>query len=356
MITDIIGTIQKGFISPFKNQNMLYQLKSDIKNKYGLNIINIKPLTGGCVHLTYLLLTSCKKKYVLRIYRNRTEEQVQLEAELLDTLSLNTELKDHIAAMVADKFGQKIGKSKDYLYCLFNYIENHPIENLNDHLLQSMLAITRRVHEIGSEVFELFQSRKLQNPSEIAESLAHLFSQNLITETMYKNLTDIIKIYYKALNNYKTLTVLHCDIHDTNLLINKTNDSLVMIDFDDFRVGPHIIDLVVIVRELCLNDDYFDILLTKKILREYNAKHSTPLNFQADDFVILILYDLVRIFTNNLVRHSNQSKDNINYICNDVETFKTYACYSTYNKIKMIQSNFTEILECLAPLNTALTI
>ena len=356
MITDIIGTIQKGFISPLKNQRMLYHLKYDIKNKHGLNIIDIKPLTGGCVHLTYLFVTSCKRKYVLRIYRNRTEEQVQLEAELLDTLSLNTELKDHISAMVTDRTGQKIGKSKDYLYCIFNYIENHPIETLNDHLIKSMLAITRRVHEIGSEVFELYKSRKLQNPSEIAESLANLFANNEITETMYKNLTDIIKIYYKAINNYKSLTVLHCDIHDANLLVNKANDSLVMIDFDDFRVGPHIIDLAIIVRELCLHDDYFDILLTKKILRAYNATLPNPLNFQADDFIILILYDLVRIFNNNLIRHCHLSKENTNYICNKTEIFKTYDCYSTYNKIKMIQSNIAEIVECLEPLNTNMTI
>lgn len=334
---------------------MLYQIKSDIKNKYGLNIININPLTGGCVHLTYLLLTSCQRKYVLRIYRNRTEEQVQLEAGLLDTLCLNRDLKDHISSMVSDSNGQKIGKTKDYLYCLFNYIENHPIEILDDHLLKSMLAITRKIHEIGSEVCELYQSRKLQDPSEIAQSLANLFSKSQITETMYKNLTDIIKVYYKALNNYKTFTVLHCDIHDANLLINKANDSLVMIDFDDFRVGPHIIDLVVIVRELCLHNEYFDILLTKKILRVYNATLPNPLHFQANDFIILILYDLVRIFNNNLVRHYQLSKGNSNYICNETEIFKTYNCYSTYNKIKMIQSNVTEIIECLEPLNTNLT-
>lgn len=349
---DIIDTIQKEFISPLKNKNILYHLKYDIRNKYGFNIINMNPLEGGHAHLTYLARTICNKKLVLRVYRNRTEDYVQSEADLLNTLSKHNELKNHISIMIADSNGCQIGKIKNHLYCIFHYIDNCPVETINEQLLQPVLSITRSIHEIGAGLSDRYPIRRLQNSNEISPVLFHACSNNQITKNMYQNMLNIIEQYNSVLNNYKIHTILHCDIHDSNLLINNVNNMLVLIDFDDFCVGPYIIDLVVIVREWCIHENYFDVSLANKMLEAYRAASSKPFYFQAKDFVTLILCDLVRLFSTTLKKAKIQNKEIINLICNGIEIFETDELRSLHNKIKLIQTHFKDIVKNFSSFST----
>lgn len=278
----------------FTRQRMLSHIKRDICEKFGLNIVTIEPLQGGFQHLSYKCVTSDGNKIMLRVCQNIDEADIIIEAQLLDKLSLNPSLHNHISPMISARNGQKLCRVDNFLYCLFKYIENNGINVLTDSHIKSLGHLVRKLHEIGVHVHHDFVERQLLDIDEILSSLSHFYSENTITLDEYINLINITTAYIDAVKKYPHKTILHRDIHRSNLIINNANNVLVLIDFDDFCVGPEIIDLAIMLSLVCLERDMFDIEMAKKILHAYYSSSSIKITFNSHDFLIFMLFNLVR--------------------------------------------------------------
>jgi Ser/Thr protein kinase RdoA (MazF antagonist) len=293
MLQAVVSKVKNKFNKYIARRNMLKIIKIDIFNKYGINIVKFTPLTNCFMHSSFRCYAANTNIFVLRILCEASSDTVQLEGDLLEKLSFDLQLKDHVVAMMSDKNGQKIGIVQDILYCLFPYIHNEPVMYMNDEYIKSLAMIIRRIHEIGCSFYQDFTLRNLLDTQYISDNLLIFYSKKIITNDEYINMTAIINSYNILIKKYCNNTILHCDIHRGNLLLNKKNNQLVLIDFDDFCVGPPILDLAIMVQMLCFERALFDVQRAKKIIKAYFAASDNLIEYDTEDLIAFMLFNLV---------------------------------------------------------------
>jgi Ser/Thr protein kinase RdoA (MazF antagonist) len=293
MLQEVVNNAKNKFNLYLEKRNMLKLIKIDILNKHGINFVKFKPLTNGFMHLSYACYTTDNNAFALRILQDRSADSAQQEGDLLDQLSHDPILKDHVVKMISDKDGQKIGNVKDISYCLFHYIHNKPLVRMSDDHLCSIAMIIRIMHEIGRDLYQNYQSRKLLDTQYIIDNLLDFYSKKIITYDEYINMTEIVTNYNLAIKKYIKKTIIHCDIHRGNLLLNKENNRLILIDFDDFSVGPPIVDLAIMVQMICFERTIFDTHKAKKLINTYFDASKNLIEYDVKDLVIFMLFNLV---------------------------------------------------------------
>ena len=273
----------------------LQLIKSDISNKYGLNITKFKPLTNGFVHLSYKCVTDNNKAFVLRVLRDddANANTIQLEGNLLDRLNKDPYVHNRIVTMVSDKNGQKCGQINQYLYCLFNYINHDKIVRMDDNHIQAITFLVRRIHDTGVHFYQYYEERELLDAQQINNNLFECYSKKIISQDEFNIMKNIVVAYNTTIEKYPTKTILHCDVHRGNLLLNKDNNQMLLLDFDDFCVGPAILDLAIMMQMFCLEKNVFDIKMAKKILKAYYEVSSIPINYPVNDLITFMLFNLV---------------------------------------------------------------
>lgn len=288
----LLSTFKNKYTMYIENKKMIEKIILDIESKYHINILDANPLKNGFVHLNFKCRTNDNKKYVLRVYRNIELTDIQLEDALLVRLTDYPVLRNHIIPMVPDINGLKISQVDNFYYSLFNYVENDPIQYLNLAQINNVASIVRNIHDIGSHIYEEFSNRSLIDTYEIINTFKNRFAEQAITDDEYHNLINIVTSYDHLIKQYQDKTILHCDIHRNNILLNKADDNLVLIDFDDFRVGPSIIDLAIMIQMLCFEKKEFDITMAKQILFGYYSNSHSNVKININDLLMIMLFNL----------------------------------------------------------------
>ncbi len=320
----------------FATRKMLRVIMSDIASKYSLYIVNISSLPNGFVHLNYKCVTNKNKSIVLRIYRNCHLNEIKAETQLLDQLSTHPAIQKHIVTMIQDNNGQKVGQVGKYFYSLFEYIENDPITYLDLAQANNVANILRKIHDIGVHLCNDFKDRTLVSIEQVTNTLSNFYSKKIVTRNEYGNLMNIAHAYGELITKYQQNTILHCDVHRNNLLLDKTTNNLVIIDFNDFCVGPAIIDLAIMMRMLCLERNIFDIAMAKQIFYGYYSTSPGNVQINVNDLLIFMLFNLVFCCEYYLqVGHAD------NY-----EQF-----HIAYNKILILQKSANRIIKELSIFN-----
>lgn len=271
---------------------MIEKIIFDIEKKYRIHILDISPLKNGVVHLNFKCRTNDNKKYVLRVYREIELTDIHLEVALLDCLVEHPVLRNHIIAMVPDVNGQKISQADNYYYSLFNYIENDPIQYLNLAQVNMIATIVRNIHEVGFYIYDQFADRHLVDTTDLINTFEKYHSEQAIADDQYHNLINIVAAYDCLIKQYPEKTILHCDIHRNNILLNKADGNLILIDFDDFRVGPAILDLAIMIQMMCFEKITFDIAMAKQILFGYYSNSPSNVKINIKDVIKIMLFNL----------------------------------------------------------------
>lgn len=295
MLQQIFHTTKNKMNLFLEKKKMLQLIKSDIYKKYGLSIIKFKPLTNGFVHLSYKCVTDNNKAFVLRVICDDDANvgTMQLEGNLLDRLNQDPYIYNRIATIISNKNGQKGGQIKHYLYCLFNYINHDQIVIMNDNHIQDIVFLVRRIHDVGVNFYQHYEERELLDTQQINNNLFECYSKKTITQDEFNKMKDIVMAYNKTIAKYPIKTVLHCDVHRGNLLLNKDNNQVMLLDFDDFCVGPAILDLAIMMQMFCLEKNVFDIEMAQKLLKAYYEASTIPINYPVNDLIIFMLFNLV---------------------------------------------------------------
>lgn len=293
MLQQVFHNVKNKLNLFFEKKEMLQQIKSDIFSKYGFNIVKFKPLANGFVHLSYKCNTSDNKTFVLRVMRDADPAAIRLEGNLLDQLSKDPDINNRIVTMISDRYGQKMGQIDGHLYCLFNYIDHEQIFSMSDNHIQSIVFLIRKIHDIGVNFYQHYEERDLIDAHQISNNLFNFYSKNIITQDEFNNMNDIVTEFNAAIAKYHTKTILHCDIHRGNLLFNKDNKQVFLLDFDDFCVGPAIFDLAIMMQMFCLEKNIFDIEMAKKIIKAYHEASMHQVDYDVHDLINFMLFNMV---------------------------------------------------------------
>lgn len=219
MLQQIFHTTKNKMNLFLEKKKMLQLIKSDIYNKYDLNIIKFKPLTNGFVHLNYKCVTDNNKAFVLRVMcdDDANSSTIQSEGNLLDQLNKDPYIHNRIVTMISDKNGQKCGQIKQYLYCLFNYISHDQIVIMNDDHIQDIASLVRRIHDVGVNFYQHCEERGLLDTQQINNNLFECYSKKIITQNEFNKMKDIVMAYNTTIAKYPIQTILHCDVHRGNI-------------------------------------------------------------------------------------------------------------------------------------------
>lgn len=278
----------------FQVTAMPHSVVEDIQKKFNIYIKNSHQFKNGIEHLTYLCLTDKDQRIVVRIYRDRTLDFTRLEAAILDELSSHDFTREFVVPALKSKEGNKIQKKDNYLYCLFNYVKGEHPKYLSNSQLKSLVVFINKMHILGLKSWDIYKERETDpNYSNIKKSLEKFYLKGIIKPEEFENLLDIIKKFNNIRPNYNIRTIIHYDVHKGNILLNEKG-KVILLDFDDFTIGPPILDVVGMIRGLCVLGSEFDIEFAKLIIRNYDFE-SIGEKFNANDFVTFLLADLVRI-------------------------------------------------------------
>ena len=176
------------------------------------------------------------------------------------TLILSEErIKPYIKklAILGDNFKKIIGLkylSEDNKVLILDYFGNgngidlvkidSTLEN-NDYELQ-LKNILDNIHSIKHEYVDFsingYKDWKDYYLSEISDKIINIYNQNLITNDVKKILLEKLEESSKRYIDFQT-TLIHADVTPLNVCINKEDNSLYLIDYDDFKIGDPLMDI-----------------------------------------------------------------------------------------------------------------
>lgn len=97
--------------------------------------------------------------------------------------------------------------------------------------------------------------------SEISSKIIDIYKQKLITGDVKKILLEKLEESSKRYIDFQT-TLIHADVTPLNVCINEKNNSLYLIDYDDFKIGDPLMDISRIIN--CKNmSKVFHLLVDK---------------------------------------------------------------------------------------------
>ncbi len=200
------------------------------------------------------------------------------------TLILSEErIKPYInkIAILGDNFKKIIGfqyLSKDNKVLILDYFGNgigmdlvkidSTLEN-NDYELQ-LKNILDNIHSIKQEYVDFstngYKDWKDYYFSEISDKIINIYKQNLITNDVKKTLLEKLEESSTKYIDFQT-TFIHADVTPLNVCINKEDNSLYLIDYDDFKIGDPLMDISRIIN--CKNMSKVFHLLVDKYYSQY---------------------------------------------------------------------------------------
>lgn len=117
-----------------------------------------------------------------------------------------------------------------------------------------------------------FKSWKEYYLSEISDKILSIYEQKLITSIVKDILLEKLEKSSNVYNDFKT-SFIHADVTPLNVCIDTKNQSLYLIDYDDFKIGDPLMDISRIIN--CKNmSKVFSILVDKYYYQyENNINH-----------------------------------------------------------------------------------
>lgn len=244
-------------------------------NNYGINVRYSELINLGVENDVYFLQSSDNTKYVLRKYRNADINRAEEEAILLQILANDSRFSNVIVSILPNNNGKYITQINDTtIFALFPYIEGKHPETLTSEQLNNIITLIQLIHKKGIKYTSLFNNRIMESIQSFDLFFYNAFKNKILQAKEYSNIVAINYAFLNSLNKYSYKTIVHRDIHKTNIIID--NDSkLHLIDFDDFIVATPALELSVIIRGIAFTKYGFDLEKAKVVLKNYDMSYTS---------------------------------------------------------------------------------
>ncbi len=258
----------------------------------------VTPIESGNVQTNY----RCEFenfRVILRIYENRTYEEICYEIDILNQLK---EKNYPCPYPYKRKSGDYIGKLAHKHYVLYKFIEGEHIEAPTKKQKMQLVEEVARFNIVGKGLRSSYEKYRMNYNVDFCKRKAKEISEKINTPNSHAKynwyLEEIEKI---ELPDEMTMGVCHSDFHFTNLMF-KDEIFNGLIDFDDANYTYSIFDLVTLLdpfeynnfcwhnwQEFDINTLEFDFTKPKEILKCYTKINSLS---KTD---LLHIYDILKL-------------------------------------------------------------
>ncbi|MEJ8544734.1 aminoglycoside phosphotransferase family protein [Brevibacillus borstelensis] len=241
------------------------EIKTMLKEQYGIDCTNVLPQQGGWSALAYKVLDD-QRAYFLKVYEKSRASTSKWTA-LIDMympvtvwLQQNSSLKGKIPVPLFTTNGDYKCESEDAIYLLFQYIDGETIGNreLSKEQLYQLSEIVAELHSYGEEIsvkteelredFEVPFLQELRNAldndlNKLSTDVAEMIEPWV---ERIKGLSESVRRLSASLKNNQLRTALcHTDLHNWNLM--QAEGKLVLIDWEGLTLAPVEADLMFLV-------------------------------------------------------------------------------------------------------------
>lgn len=216
-------------------------------------------------------------------YGRKSKFKLKIDEKYYTLILSEERIKPYInkIAILGESFKKIIGfqyLSEDNKVLILDYFGNgngidlvkvdSTLEN-NDYEVQ-LKNILDNIHSIKQEYVDFsingYKDWKDYYFSEISDKIINIYKQKLITNGVKKILLEKLEESSKRYIDFQT-TLIHADVTPLNVCINKKDNSLYLIDYDDFKIGDPLMDISRIIN--CKNMSKVFYLLVDKYYSQY---------------------------------------------------------------------------------------
>ena len=235
-------------------------------------------------------------------YGRKSKFKIKMKGKCYTLILSEERIKPYIKklAILGDNFKKIIGLkylSEDNKVLILDYFGNgngidlvkidSTLEN-NDYELQ-LKNILDNIHSIKHKYVDFsingYKDWKDYYLSEISDKIINIYNQNLITNDVKKILLEKLEESSKRYIDFQT-TLIHADVTPLNVCINKEDNSLYLIDYDDFKIGDPLMDISHLFYTLRVNINWYNHIIEKNQEAIYNLNKAREDIFYIIDSII----------------------------------------------------------------------
>lgn len=300
---------------------------SKILEKYDLGkVLEVYLIKKGSVHSNHVLTTT-KGKFILRVYQERTNEQIILEMKLLKRLS-NVALP--IPKVILNMKKEFITEYENKKIGIFTFLEGEHIKDKD--------ATLKQIESIGFYMGKFHKNLEGFKPKEVLSK--HNYDEKWVRQLLVnvkKDLPDLPISYQKyvleTLDNLKISQLPqglnHGDLHDDNVLFKGDNVSGIL-DFDDCFYGNILSDVGSGIAFWCI-DNEIDFKKCRSFIKAYEKERK--LTSKEKEF----LYEQTQLFMLIHLMYWLWKRENWK---NNIKPFKVLNNLKKITKEKFIKKIF----------------
>jgi Ser/Thr protein kinase RdoA (MazF antagonist) len=259
-----------------------------IKQKYGFNTIEMQSPIGGLSALNYSILTD-KGLFVLKQYRSTAVGSVHHIESITELLASH---KVPVVIPLPINSLELHFSYKNHLFAVYPKIEGFVLheQSLTKHPLSSVAHALSQFHSVGRQNGLDLQTTAdrivpLDGIQDKARKLLDLVQSNSIdkeTDELARQLAAIklsivssLRITNEELDPLSQKDLVHGDFHNENLLFDKHQNVLCVLDFEEVHYGYASEDVLNFINFACCNSGYNEhtIRTARYFLKEYIALH-----------------------------------------------------------------------------------
>ncbi len=242
----------------------------EIKKNWPLEPINgIERFHKGAINNTYKVSTSNNKVYVLRVYNNKSAEEIKFEIDLL------VHLKNLPVPGIIKFNNKRIFRVLDKPAVIYNYIPGKQLSSFKKKHLKQIGEFLGKFHEQGKN----FKWEGTRNKYyHLPENKVKLYKKEIQKKGVkYSDLLPSIMDDLKKNRpgSWFQQGPIHIDIKPDNILFHKDELNGIL-DFDNSYIGPLLLDVAKTMIWFGMENQKFNLEKPLIIFQAYNSVKKIP--------------------------------------------------------------------------------
>ena len=249
-----------------------------IAEKFNLVLESYEETSDGISDTTYILRDINKKKYILKVYENKSLYTIEAEIKLLNRIS--------ILKQVPKPYGnvKDIIDYKNKFVFLFSYIDGESVQIANSNQIAQVAKFLGNMHQLTNKQKTYLQN--LYSKNNLLKMISNIRINFLDESFVFKNMFDSLSCI-----NIEDNYIIHGDLFPDNAKF-EDNRLTGVFDFIENCNGDHRFDLAVIgiswIDYNDFNQTKIQRILTDSLLATYNEIAKDKVSYS--DLINFMLY------------------------------------------------------------------
>lgn len=252
-----------------------------IKYNYNFKTLKLGNRAGGLTALNYFAKADDKDIFIKQYSKDYLNKIIT--AAKISQLANDYHIPTPI--ILNNIYDQKFTEIKDKIFVIYPKIEGKILHGtqLSKKVLIETSKYLAKLHQLPRLDISVLSIKNLSiNNSKFDLNPLNSEISNIIKESTKIKSTFLEQI--KLNNNFNDLLkeqcLIHGDFHNENILFNKANELVALLDFDEARFGSHSKDIISFIMLGLCNDGFneSDIAKAKLLCQNYNQHALKPIN------------------------------------------------------------------------------